>query len=106
MLLLTAKLPPGDEETLFRRMYWRREEVRLIRASTVRPNIEYSVVDVQREQVKRIEQVSGLAGQVLNNTSQPEGKAVIMCESKPEIKALVAAGWFRCESLHTDMPED
>ena len=45
MLLLTATLPPSEEQTLFDRMYWRRDEARLIRASTVRPNIAYSVVD-------------------------------------------------------------
>ena len=45
MVLLTATLPPTDEDDLFDRMYWRREEVRLIRGSTVRTNIQYSVVD-------------------------------------------------------------
>ena len=106
MVLLTATLPPSDEEELFRRMYWRREEVTLIRASTVRPNIEYSVIDGPAEQAKRIEQVSALVGQVLKDPSQPEAKAVIMCESKPEIKAIVAAGWFPCEPFHADMAED
>lgn len=106
MVLLTATLPPSEEDELFRRMYWRREEVTLIRASTVRPNIEYSVVDGPAEQTKRIEQVSALVGGVLKDASQPEGKAVVMCESKPEIKAIVEAGWFPCEPFHADMAED
>jgi hypothetical protein len=60
MLLLTATLPPTEEQTLFDRMYWRRAEVRLIRASTVRKNIEYSVIDGPAKMSKRIECLSGL----------------------------------------------
>jgi superfamily II DNA helicase RecQ len=106
MVLLTATLPPSDEDELFRRMYWRREEVTLIRASTVRPNIEYSVVDGPTEQAKRIEQVSDLVGEVLMDQSRPEAKAVVMCESKPEIQAIVESGLFPCEPFHADMAED
>ena len=39
MVLLTATMPPSQEEKLFQRMYWQREEVHMIRASTVRKNI-------------------------------------------------------------------
>ena len=106
MVLLTATLPPRDEDELFRRMYWRREEVTSIRASTVRSNIEYSVVDGPTEQAKRIEQVSNLVGEVLMNRSQPGAKAVVMCESKPEIKAIVESGLFPCEPFHAEMTED
>ena len=49
MLLLTATLPPCDESQLISRMFWQPNEVRMIRASTVRPNIEYSVVQGSRE---------------------------------------------------------
>ncbi|KAK3046026.1 hypothetical protein LTR09_012463 [Extremus antarcticus] len=45
MVLLTATLPPTDEDDLFDQMYWSREEVRLIQGSTVRANIQYSVID-------------------------------------------------------------
>jgi len=106
MVLLTATLPPTDEDELFRRMHWEREEVRLIRASTVRPNIEYSIEDGPSEQSKRIEQMSGMVEQVLEDPSQPEGKAVVMCESKAEIEAIVAAAHFPCEPFHADMTED
>lgn len=105
MVLLTATLPPTDEDELFRRMHWERDEVRLIRASTVRPNIEYSIVDGPSEPSKRFEQVSRLVDQVLKDPSQPEGKAVIMYESKPEIEAIVAAACFPCDPFHADMPE-
>ena len=74
----------------------------MIRASTVRPNIEYSVVDGPTEQAKRIEQVSGLVGEVLMDQSQPEAKAVVMCESNPEIKAIVEGGLARAQHLLTE----
>lgn len=106
MVLLTATLPPTDENELFRRMHWKREEVRLIRAATVRPNIEYSIIDGPSEQSKRIEQMSGMVEQVLEDPSQPEGKAVVMCESKPEIEAIVAVAHFPCEPFHASMTED
>ena len=106
MVLLTATLPASDEDELYRRMFWRREEVTLIRASTVRPNIEYGVMDGRAEQEERIEQVSRLVGDVLRDPCQPEGKAVVMCESKSEIKAIVEAGWFPCEPFHADMAEE
>ena len=45
MLLLTPTLPPTKEAQLVQRMFWERDEVTVVRASTVRGNIEYSVVD-------------------------------------------------------------
>lgn len=106
MLLLTATLPPSEEQTLFDRMYWRRQEVRLIRASTVRKNIEYSVMDGPAERSKRIECLSDLVECALRDESQPDGKVVVMCESKPEISAIVEAGMFPCEPFHADMTEE
>jgi superfamily II DNA helicase RecQ len=106
MLLLTATLPPTKEQTLFDRMYWRRAEVRLIRASTVRKNIEYSVFDGPVEMSKRIYCLAELVGSTLRDEMQPDGKVVVMCESKPEISAIVEAGLFPCEPFHADMTEE
>jgi superfamily II DNA helicase RecQ len=106
MLLLTATLPPTEEQTLFDRMYWRRVEVRLIRASTVRKNIEYSVIDGPAERAKRIECLSGLVEGALQDESQPDGKVVVMCESKSAMGAIVEAGLFPCEPFHADMAEE
>jgi len=94
MLLLTATLPPTEEQTLFDRMYWRRAEVRLIRASTVRKNIEYSVIDGPAERAKRIGCLSSLVESALQDKSQLDSKVVVMCESKSEIGAIVEAGLF------------
>jgi hypothetical protein len=106
MLLLIATLPPTEEQTLFDRMYWRRAEVRLIRASTVRKNIEYSVVDGPAEMSKRIECLAESVGSTLRDEVQPDGKVVVMCESKPEISTIVEAGLFPCEPFYTDMIEE
>lgn len=44
MLLLTATLLPSNEAQLISQMFWKTDEVTIVRTSTVRPNIEYSVV--------------------------------------------------------------
>ena len=106
MLLLTATLLPSEEQTLFNRMYWQRQEVCLIRASTVQKNIEYSMMDGLAERSKRIECLSDLVECALRDESQPDGKVVVMCESKPEISAIVEAGMFPCEPFHADMTEE
>jgi superfamily II DNA helicase RecQ len=106
MLLLTATLPPTEEQTLFDRMYWQRAEVRLIRVSTVRKNIEYSVIDGPAERVKRMKCLSSLVEGALRDESQPDGKVVVMCKSKPEISAIVEARLFPCEPFHADMAEE
>jgi superfamily II DNA helicase RecQ len=41
MVMLTATLPPSEEDELFRRMYVEREQVELIRAATARTNVAY-----------------------------------------------------------------
>jgi hypothetical protein len=63
-------------------MYWRRAEVRLIRASTVRKNIEYSVINGPAEMSERIECLAELVGSTLRDEIQLDGKVVVMCESK------------------------
>ncbi|KAI6957743.1 hypothetical protein KC332_g17517 [Hortaea werneckii] len=106
MLLLTATLPPSEEQTLFDRMYWRRDEARLIRASTVRPNIAYSVVDGPEESPPRIALLAGIVEEVLRDPEQPEGKVVVMCESKAGIRAIGESGLFPCEPFHADMTDE
>lgn len=105
MLLLTATLPPSEEQKLFDRMYWRRDEVRLIRASTVRPNIAYSVVDGPEESPPRIALLAAIVERVLQDPEQPEGKVVVMCESKTGIRAITESGLFPCEPFHADMTD-
>lgn len=78
----------------------------MIRASTVRKNIEYSVVDGPREGKKRMEVLAGIVEGVLRDVEQPSGKVVVMCESKVEIQMIVESGLFPCEPFHADMTEE
>ena len=80
--------------------------MRLIRASTVRKNIEYSIVDRPAEMSERIECLAELVGSTLQDEIQPDGKVVVICESKPEISTIVEAGLFPCEPFHADMTEE
>ena len=81
------------------------EEVQLIRASTVRPNIRYSVIDGGRTRKERQATLERVVEKVLNDAANPQGKVVVMCKSKPTIKEIVAAGLFVCEPFHADLSE-
>jgi superfamily II DNA helicase RecQ len=78
----------------------------MIRASTVRKNIEYSVVDGPGGSKKRIEFLAGIVSSVLRDAEQASGKVVVMCESKAEIRMIVESGLFPCEPFHADMTEE
>jgi superfamily II DNA helicase RecQ len=106
MVLLTATLAPTEEGRLISRMYWFREEVRMIRASTVRRNIAYSVVDGGSTAAEKNDLLEQMVGEVLGDPQQPEGKVVVMCESKPGVEKIVQAGLFPCEMFHADLPEE
>jgi hypothetical protein len=53
IVMLTATLPPSEENELFRRMYVERDQVTLFRAETARTNVAYSVVRVDKAAKKR-----------------------------------------------------
>ena len=90
MLLLTATLPPYDESQLISRMFWQPNEVRMIRASTVRPNIEYSVVQGSREFQQQIDQLAEFVRPII----EVSGKAVIICNDIEQIRLIVEAAPF------------
>lgn len=102
IVLLTATMPPQDEETMFQRMYWQREEVCIIRASTVRKNIRYGVVDGGRRRAQRDATLEQIVTAFLERDG--EGKALIMCNSKPGVERIAASGMFPCEYYHADVP--
>ena len=97
MVLLTATLPPSEEDRLFRRMFWQRDEVRLIRGRTSRTNIAYSVVDSGDSWRARMDQLEQMVEEVLQDVQEPEGKVVVMCESLGNVEQIVKAGLFVCE---------
>lgn len=44
--------------------------------------------------------------EVLKDATQPDGKVVIMCESKDTVRDIVQAGLFLCEMFHVDLPDE
>jgi superfamily II DNA helicase RecQ len=87
MLLLTATLPPSDEAQLMSRMFWKTDEVAMVRTSTVRPNIEYSIVQGHREFQQQMDQLTEFIRPIV----EAGGKAVIMCNDIERIKSIVEA---------------
>ncbi|CAG5179568.1 uncharacterized protein ALTATR162_LOCUS9351 [Alternaria atra] len=67
IVMLTATLPPSEEDELFRRMYIEREQVDLFRAETARTNVAYRVIRVGKAAKKKEveEMVLGMVRQKL-----------------------------------------
>jgi superfamily II DNA helicase RecQ len=101
MLLLTATLPPSDEAQLMSCMFWKADEVTMVRTSMVRPNIEYSVVAGRPEFEDQMRQLVEFIQPVIDAA----GKAVIMCNDIERIKAIVEAALFPYEPFHKKITE-
>ena len=48
MVMLTATLPPSEEEELFGRMHFNQEQVKMFRARTTRTNVAYKVIKIAK----------------------------------------------------------
>lgn len=99
-ILLTATLPPSKEQELWKRMFWKGEEVCMFRARTTRGNIRYSVVEVQgRVGVE----VQGRVGKSATKKEEEEfvvklierkfrqyrpGKVIVYCNTRTKVKRL------------------
>jgi superfamily II DNA helicase RecQ len=58
IVLLTATLPPSKEDTLYRRIHFKRKQVKMFQAATTRSNITYQVVRVGKAvKAKKVEQI-------------------------------------------------
>jgi superfamily II DNA helicase RecQ len=98
MVMLTATLPPSEEDELFRRMYVEREQVELIRAATARTNVAYRVVMVGKAAKKKEveEMVVRTVRQKLRK--HKKGKVVVYGNSVPKVKELAQA--LGCHAYH------
>jgi superfamily II DNA helicase RecQ len=83
------------------RMFWKADEVTMVRTSTVRPNIKYSVVAGRPEFEDQMRQLVEFIQPVIDAA----GKAVIMCNNIERIKAIVEAALFPCEPFHKKITE-
>jgi RecQ family ATP-dependent DNA helicase len=98
MVMLTATLPPSEENELFRRMYVEREQVDLFRAPTARTNVAYRVIRVGKSAKKKEvdEMVVRMVQQKLRKYRK--GKVVVYSNSVPKVKEL--AGKLDCHAYH------
>jgi ATP-dependent DNA helicase RecQ len=82
-------------------MFWKADKVTMVRTSTVRPNIEYSVVVGRPKFEDQIRQLVEFIQPVIDAT----GKAVIMCNDIEQIKAIVEAAPFPYEPFYKKITE-
>jgi superfamily II DNA/RNA helicase len=100
MVLLTATMPPSEEGKLWQRMGWKRQEVSLFRAPTVRTNIRYSVVTPAASEKVSEEEHDRLVGEVVK---REKGKVVVYCNSRGRVDRLVKSGLLGsdCSGFHS-----
>jgi RecQ family ATP-dependent DNA helicase len=98
IVMLTATLPPSEEDELFRRMYVEREQVDLFRAETARTNVAYRVIRVGKAAKKKEveEMVLGMVRQKLRKYKA--SKIVVYSNSVPKVKEL--AKKLDCHAYH------
>jgi superfamily II DNA helicase RecQ len=98
IVMLTATLPPSEEDELFRRMYVERDQVDLFRAETARTNVAYRVIRVGKAAKKKEveEMVLGMVQQKLRK--HKTGKVVVYGNSVPKVKEL--AKKLDCHAYH------
>jgi len=97
MMLLTATLPPSKEKKLWRRMSFDETKVLLFRTSTVRSNVRYQVIKVQRD--SRDEEKGRVVRMVEGKLKKiRDGKIVVYCNSVRKVKDLAEA--LDCDGYH------
>jgi len=100
MVLLTATLPPTEEDELYRRMHFKRDQVKMFREPTTRTNVAYRVVRVGRS-VRRKEVESRIVGIVRRKLRKYKtGKVIVYGNSKPKVTAL--AKQLGCQAYHSE----
>ncbi|PZD22208.1 RecQ, Superfamily II DNA helicase, partial [Pyrenophora tritici-repentis] len=98
MVMLTATLPPSEEDELFRRMHFERRQVRIFRAPTARSNIAYRVVRVEKERKRQEVEATVLAMVQQKVRKYKSGKIVVYGNSVPKVKGL--AEKLKCHAYH------
>ena len=98
MVLLTATLPPSEEDELFRRMHFERDQVKIFRADTARTNVAYRVIKVDKAMKKK--EVEAMVLEMVRQKLKKykTGKVVIYGNSVPKVKEL--AKKLGCHAYH------
>jgi RecQ family ATP-dependent DNA helicase len=98
MVMLTATLPPSEEDELFRRMYVERDQVELFRAETARTNVAYQVIRVGKAAKKKEVEAMVLSMLRQKLRKYKAGKIVVYSNSVPKVKEL--AKKLGCHAYH------
>lgn len=101
MVMLTATLPPSEEEELFRRMHMERERVVMFRSSTARKNVRYGVLDVNgcEEKEKGEKVMRYIEGEVRKCNGRRGGKVIVYGNTVKRVKEI--AERLGCEAYHS-----
>jgi superfamily II DNA helicase RecQ len=100
MVLLTATLPPTEEDELYRRMHYERGQVKMFRQPTTRTNVAYQTIKISRSAAKK-----GVESMVVETVRQKmrkyrTGKLIVYGNSRLKVKAL--SEQLDCHAYHAD----
>ncbi|KKZ66219.1 hypothetical protein EMCG_08055 [[Emmonsia] crescens] len=104
MVLLTATLPPSEEEKLWSRMHCTRADISLFRGRTCRPNVAYRVWLPMIEGseyggLKRWFQAPSVVRFIQKRMRRTgEGKGVVYCQTVNQVTTMASA--LGCEAYH------
>lgn len=100
MVLLTATLPPTEEDELFRRMHFQRHDVNMFRDPTTRTNIAYQCIEIDKSAKKR--EVEGIIVNIVQRKIKKykTGKIIVYGNSKSKVEAI--ARQLNCCAYHAD----
>ncbi|RYO26416.1 hypothetical protein AA0113_g12493 [Alternaria arborescens] len=100
MGLLTATLPPTEENELYRRMHYERGQVKMFRQPTTRTNVAYQTIKISRSAKKK--DVESMVVKAVRQRMRKyrTGKLIVYGNSKPKVKAL--AEQLDCHAYHAD----
>ncbi|KAL1640735.1 hypothetical protein SLS61_010230 [Didymella pomorum] len=100
MVLLTATLPPTEEDELYRRMHYERGQVKMFRQPTTRTNVAYQTIKISRSAKKK--DVESMVVKTVRQKMRKyrTGKLIVYGNSKPKVKAL--AEQLDCHAYHAD----
>ena len=95
VLFLTATLPPSEEAVFFRLMGLSRSDVVMFRDVTTRPNVAYSVVEYEREDMER--EVQRVVEAKKKQYPLP-GQMIVYCKTIAQAKSLAVV--LGCSVFH------
>ncbi|KAF1924221.1 uncharacterized protein M421DRAFT_403480, partial [Didymella exigua CBS 183.55] len=88
MVLLTATLPPTEEDELYRRMHYERGQVKMFRQLTTRTNMAYQTIKISQSAKKKDVELMVVKTVRQKMRKYRTGKLIVYGNSKPKVKAL------------------